>query len=373
MSGTGCRRLFVRAATLAALLGLCGAALGVTVGDITRIEGQRVNKLIGHGLVVGLKGTGDGGDFLPAIRPLAAFLQEFSNPVLSAEELEDCKNVALVIVTATVPAGGARMGDRLDIQVSTIGACKSLKGGRLLLMPLQGPQKNSVVYALAEGPVRLEDTQVPTVGVIDGGAVMEEEVLTSFVENDRLRLVLHRSSGDFSEAAAVAEVINQHTEYEVGHAIARALDARTVDVTVPEVYRENPVPFVGRIQRLDMILPRREARVEINERTGTIVITGNVEISPTVISHKTLVVTAHPVVTASAGGLGGVGSTATSTGAFVTEGPFFGLDPQGEGGARLQDLVSAMNVLKVPAEDRIAIVKLLARSGQIHADVSFVE
>ena len=375
MSKLGFRMLVLALAMVAAAAAVAigpGTASGVTIGDITRVEGQRINKLIGHGLVIGLKGTGDGGDFLPAIRPLAALLQQFSNPVLGPSELEDVKNVALVIVTATVPGSGARLGDRLDVQVSAIGACKSLKGGRLVLMPLQGPQKNAIVYALAEGPVRLEDPQVPTSGVVDGGAVIEEEVPTEFVENNRFRLILKEASGSFSMAANLADVINQHTEYEVGYPIAKALDARTVEVQVPEAYRENPVPFLGRMQRLDLILPRGKARVEINERTGTIVITGNVEISPVVVSHKTLVVTAQPAATATATSPTTT-STATAMAPFVEEGPFFGLDPQGEGGARLQDLVSAMNVLKVPAEDRIAIVKLLSKAGQIHADVLFAE
>jgi len=359
-------------AVLVAVPTVCGAARGVTIGDITRIEGQRINKLRGLGLVVGLKGTGDGGAFPPAIRPLAAMLQRMSDPVVSAAELEDVKNVALVTVTATVPESGARMGDRLDVQVQSIGSSKSLKGGRLFLAPLQGPHRGSIIYALAEGPVRLEDAQTPTSGVVDGGAVLEEEILTGFVENNRFRLVLKDGGGEFSPAAAVADVINQHTEYEVGRPIAKALDARTIEVEVPEAYREDPVPFLGRVQRLDLLLPRRQARVKVNERTGTIVITGNVEISPSVISHKTLVVTAQPVATATATGQG-IGSAAVAVPPLVEEGPFFGVDPQGEAGARLQDLVAALNVLKVPAEDRIAIVKLLAKAGQIHADVTFAE
>jgi flagellar P-ring protein precursor FlgI len=331
-------------------------ACAATVGDITRVEGQRINKLNGLGLVVGLNKTGDGGDFLPVIRPLAALLQRMNDAVISPLELKDAKNVALVTVTATIPQGGARKGDRLDVQVQSIGGAKSLKGGRLYLAPLQGPQRNSIVYALAEGP------QVPTSGVVDGGAVLEEEITTTFVENNVFRLVLGEASSGFSMAATVATVINQNTEYEVGYSIARALDSRTVEVTVPEAYRANPVPFVGRVQQLDLILPRREARVEINERTGTVVITGNVEISPAVVSHNSLVVSlvASP-------------QQPTTQPTVIQEGPFFGIDPQGEGGARLQDLVSALNVLKVPPADRIAIIKLLAKSGQIHAEVTFVE
>ena len=368
-----------------------GTAQAVTIGDVTRVEGQRINKLHGLGLVVGLKGTGDGGAFLPAIRPLAAALQKLSDPVLSPDELKDVKNVAIVTLSATVPEGGVRPGDRLDVKVQSIGNCKSLKGGTLYITPLQGPQRNSIVYALAEGGIRLEDATVPTSGIIDGGAVLEEEVLTGFVENNKFRLVLNPTASGFSMAATVADAINQHTEYEVGATIAKALDARTVEVDLPEAYRANPAPFLGRVQRLDLILPRRQARVEINERTGTMVITGDVEISPAVVSHKMLVVTTQgPVaapastqapaaaptgssVTSNSSSGGATASAAVTTAAAPQDGPFFVIDPQGQGGTRLQDLVTAMNVLKVPAEDRIAIVKLLYRAGQIHAEVVFAE
>ena len=366
--------------TALALLADAAPTTAVTIADLTRVEGQRINKLHGLGLVVGLKGTGDGGDFLPTIRPLAALLQRLSDPVVSPVELQDAKNIALVTVTATVPESGVRAGDRLDVQVQSIGASKSLKGGRLFITPLQGPQRNSIIYALAEGPIRIEDPQVPTVAVVDGGAVLEEQVLTDFVENNRFRLVLNETASGFSMAATVADAINQETEYEVGVTIAKALDAHTVEVQVPEPYRPNPVPFLGRIQRVRLILPRREARVEINERTGTIVITGDVEISPTVVSHKSLVVTTQtlsvaPVVaaTTSAGSGSAQANAAVSAVPLATDGPFFALDPQTQGGAQLQDLVAALNVLKVPPEDRIAIVKLLARAGQIHAEVVFVE
>ncbi|NIA22511.1 MAG: hypothetical protein GWP05_11240 [Anaerolineaceae bacterium] len=363
----------VIAATLM-LLAALDAARAVTIGDMTRIEGQRINKLHGLGLVVGLKGTGDSGDYMPTIRPLASLLSRLSDPVISVAELEDTKNVALVAVTCTIPQAGAREGDRFDVQVQSIGNSKSLLGGRLFITPLQGPQKNSIVYSLAEGAVRLEDPKVPTSGVVDGGAVIEESVLTDFIEDDKFRLILGEANSGFSMATAIAEVINQDAEYEVGVKIAKALDAKTIEVEVPEAYRKNPVPFIGRVQRLDMILPRTKARVEINERTGTIVITGNVELSPAVISHKSLVVSTVPALPAAGGpGPDMAASAAATTSGYVTEGPFFDVDPQREGGARLRDLVTALNVLKVPAEDRIAIIKLLAKAGRIHAEVVFAE
>jgi flagellar P-ring protein precursor FlgI len=160
----------------------------------------------------------------------------------------------------------------------------------------------------------------------------------------------------------------------VGYNIARPLDAKTIEVEVPEPDRENPVPFIGDVQRLYLLLPRTEARIRINQKTGTIVITGNVEVSPTVISHGTLVVSTRPAAMVTSMSAGASTTAAAAVPPFVLEdGPFFRMDPQNEGGAQLQDLVTAMNVLKVPAEDRIAIVKLLEGSGQIHAKVTFAD
>jgi flagellar P-ring protein precursor FlgI len=364
----------VTAATVLAVAADNGNA--VTVGDITRIEGQRVNKLIGHGLVVGLSGTGDSGDFQPAIRPLMQMLSAFSNPVQSTKELAKTKNVAIVMVTVTVPEAGVRNGDRLDVQVSAIGDCKSLIGGRLMLMPLQGPQKNSIVYALAEGALRIEDPKSPTNAVIDQGAVMEEDITTEYVTENKFRLVLKEGSDGFAMSAQVAKIINQANLHRVGQNIARALDAKTIEVEVPEADRTEPVGFIGDVQRLYLLLPRTEARIKINPKAGTIVITGNVEISPTVVSHGTLVVSTRPAVEVrtppAQQGADGV-PTGPVPPPLIEEGPFFRMDSANEGGAQLQDLVTAMNVLKVPAEDRIAIIKLLDKTGQIQAKVTFAE
>ena len=349
-------------------------AQAVRIGDITRVESQRVNKLHGLGLVVGLNKTGDSGNFMPTIRPLAAMLTRLQDPVASPLELTGVKNVALVTVTATVPASGVRVGDRIDIQVQSIGDAKSLRGGRLFIVPLQGPQRNSIVYGLAEGNVRLEDPTTPTVGVVDGGAVIEEQILMDVVDaQHRFRLVLVDSVADFRMSGSIAEAINLDARREMeGLAIARAIDAKTIEVQVPEEYQKNPVPFLGRVLDIQLLLPNSPARVEINERTGTIAITGQVQIAPVVISHNSLVVRTQPLVQASAGSPSTpVVSSATTVPS--TETHFVGVDPRGEGGTMLQDLVDALNVLRVPAKDRINIIKQLARSGHIRAEVNFAD
>src|SRR5262249_6417851 len=146
-------------------------AFAVKVADITRIYGQQTNVLTAFGLVVGLKGTGDGGDFLPAIRPLAQMLSQF-NDTSAIKDLAAASNVAIVNIEATVPANGARRGDHLDVRVSSVGAASSLKNGRLFVSPMKGAIPGAKIYAMAEGPVDIQDPSSPTSGVIKGGAVM---------------------------------------------------------------------------------------------------------------------------------------------------------------------------------------------------------
>src|SRR6266550_4976795 len=119
----------------------------VKVADITRLGGQRTNVLTGLGLVYGLKGTGDGGDFMPAIKPLASMLGKFADPA-TVQELSKVQNVALVSITATIPANGVRDGDKIDVYVTSLGAAASLRGGRLFVTPMQGPVTGSGIYAL---------------------------------------------------------------------------------------------------------------------------------------------------------------------------------------------------------------------------------
>src|SRR3954470_21876085 len=121
-----------------AFLTVAAPASAVKIADITRLSGQRSNVLTGLGLVYGLKGTGDGGDFMPAIKPLAAMLSKYADPD-TVRELANAQNVALVSITATVPRDSFRSGEQIDCYVTSLGAAGSLKGGRLFVTPMQGP------------------------------------------------------------------------------------------------------------------------------------------------------------------------------------------------------------------------------------------
>jgi len=336
------------------VLGLGGIARAVKVADITRISGQRANFMTGLGLVYGLKGTGDGGDFQPAIKPLAQMLGKFADPT-TVQELSAVQNVALVSITATIPPNGVRSGDRLDVYVTSIGAAASIKGGRLFVAPLQGPVPNGPILALAQGAVVTEDPSTPTVGVVKMGAIMEEDMPAKYIENGKFTLVLEDPMANFNTASMIAKNIND-AESTNGEIIAVVIDPKNVVVTIPAVEREHPDSFISRVQRLPVQLLPTEARVQINERTGTLLITGDVEISPVVISHKGLTITTitpAPVPTARNPQIGSRDMVA--------------LDTTNSGGARLQDLVNALDQLKVPVEDRITIIKELYKIGKLNA------
>lgn len=331
-------------------------AQAVKIADVTRIYGQQNNILTGVGLVYGLKGTGDGGDYMPAIRPLQAMLERYNNPATLAE-LSRGSNVALVTVTATLPSNGVRRGDRIDVFVMSMGAASSLRGGRLVFTPLTG-RPGGPVFGLAEGAIIIEDPSTPTTGLIKQGMIVEEDLQQPFIQGGKyLTLVVEDPAASWGLASTIAKLINDAEDAE-DRLIARAIDPRTIEVEIPEPERERPDAFIARIQRLPLPIMPQEARVIINTRTSTIIVTGDVEISPVVVSYKGLTIQTvnprpvptprTPVVTQ---------QTAVPVEAGGTAG----------GGARLQDLVTALEQLKVPAEDRINIVKDLHKSGKLHA------
>jgi len=334
---------------------IASRADAVKIADITRIGGQRSNILTGLGLVYGLKGTGDGGDFQPAIKPLAAMLGKFSDPA-SVKELANVNNVALVSLTATVSSNGVRDGDHMDVYVTSLGAAASLRGGRLFVTPMQGPMPGSGIFALSEGPITLEDPSTPTVGVVKGGCVMEADLPAKYIENGKFTLILEDPAASWTTASTMAKIINDAGDGDVGEVLAIAVDPKNVVVTIPRSERDRPDSFISRVQRLPVPMLPTEARVTINDRTGTLIMTGDVEISPVVISHKGLTIStvAPPPVP-------------TPRSPIVSEKNVIALDPGNQGGAKLQDLVNALDQLKVPAEDRISIVKELYKTGKLHA------
>lgn len=336
---------------------LCAASqdvCAVKIADITRISGQRSNVLTGLGLVYGLRGTGDGGDFLPAIKPLAAMLSKFSDPA-TVRELANVQNVALVSITATIPQDGVRDGETIDCYVTSLGSAASLKGGRLFVTPMQGPIPGGGIFALSQGAIELEDATTPTVGIVKGGCVMEADLPAKYIENGKFTLILEAPAASWTTASTIAKIVND-AEGAQGETLAIAVDPKNVIVTIPKIELERPDSFISRVQRLPVPQLPTEARVVINQKKGSIIMTGDVEISPVVISLRGLTIsTVNPAP---------VGTPARPV---TTEKNAVALDTTGTGGAKLNDLLGVFDQLKVPAEDRITILQELYKTGKLHA------
>jgi flagellar P-ring protein precursor FlgI len=344
--------------SIALLCCLGGVALAgsAKVADITRLDGQRVNTLNGMGLVTGLAGTGDSGEFLAKARPLAALLAKFDNTTTVAE-LSKAKNVAVVTLSATVPKDGVRHGDMLDVQVTSFGDATSLRGGRLFISPMQGAIPDGGLYAMSSGPISIEDITTPTVGVVKSGCVMEVDLQMNYVTNGKFALILQDPAASWTTASLIARTING-SESENGETIAYAVDPKEVMVNIPPAERARPEGFISRVQQLTVPVLPTEARVQINERTGTLVVTGDVEISPVVITSKGLTistVTPPPVP--------------TPNNPLVKNREWAAIDTSNQPNAKLQDLINALEQVKVPIADRIAIIKELWKTGYLHAKV----
>lgn len=310
--------------------------------DISSIRGVRENQLIGYGIVVGLKGTGDGkSEFTTKslVRMLDKVGVKLENQDITS------KNVAAVIVSATLPAF-AKAGNPLDITVSTIGDAQSLQGGTLLMSPLRAA--NDQVYAVAQGTVLIsgdgKDVH-PTAGRIPNGAIIEKDIQADFSNRKMFRLTLHNP--DFTTAARTALTVNK----ELGGQYATAKDAGTIDVVTPAAYENRGVELMATIESIE-INPDGRAVVIINEKTGTVVIGDRVRISKVAVSHGNLSVK--------------VGATAP--GKKETEEKVAIL----ENGANVGELVQSMNKLGVTPKDLITILQSIKAAGALHGELEIL-
>jgi flagellar P-ring protein precursor FlgI len=255
------------------------------IGDISSIIGVRDNQLMGYGLVVGLKGTGDSSAAFTN-QTLSNLLRNV-NVKLNPNDITS-KNVAAVVVTATLPPF-ARQGDKLDITVSSIGDAKSLEGGTLLLTPLKAV--NGKIYALAQGHLtiggfnvgRNRDTQAhfTTTGKLYGGAIVEREIIYDIYNRDSAILSLKNS--DFNEAVSIQNLINKTFKGK----IAKALDPRSIQLKKP---KNMTMPeFLAKIQDIDYYTKERNV-VIVDERTGTIVAGSDIAIDPIVITQGSMII-----------------------------------------------------------------------------------
>ncbi len=340
------------------------ARAAVSLQELVQLEGYGSDEIWGLGLVLGLEGTGDGGDILANARPLAQLMERGGNALPNLEELADTKSAALVMVTAKLPAAGVKRGDVIDVQVQTMLTAKSLQGGRLFLAPLVGPMPGQGAFAMASGDITLDGLSQSS-GRVRNGARMIADIHKNVVTSrGTLRLSVKPQYASWTTATLIASQVNQDKRgflSDEALRLAIALDERTIEVRIPEPYLPDPSGFISDILKVqfDESLLALPARVIVNEARGQIAISGNVTFSPAAVSHANLVVT---VVTPEI--------VPTPQNRRIESGSVAGLDTTGDERslAKLSDLMDALRQLEVPVRDQIAILHQLHKLGALHGE-----
>ena len=356
---------------------LAHAAFADRLKDMTSIAGVRANQLVGYGIVIGLAGTGDGSTGL-TLQSMQSMVSQFGL-VTDAASLNG-KNAAAVMVTAELPPF-VKPGQRLDITVSTVGGAKSLRGGTLLMTPLLGADGDT--YAVAQGNLVVGGlgvsggdgssviVNVPTVGRVPRGAMVEKMVETPFLDGDNLILNLHQ--GDFSTATRVAEAVNEI----FGPAVAVPLDATSVRVRAPKDPAQK-VSFVSLLENVEVDPARPAAKVIVNSRTGTIVIGGDVRVTPAAVTHGSLTVRVNEQqqVTQTQNLVANQGGIATTPGqAVATQDSEIVIEEEParafvfDTGTELAQIVDAINAVGASAADLVAILEALREAGSLRAEI----
>ena len=358
------------------------------IKDIADVAGVRSNQLIGYGLVGGLSGTGDGRDLRVTGQSLTSLLSglgvsvdgpvsEFDlgeNIVRLAEQQAQqplqTDNLAAVLVTAEVPPF-AKPGQRIDVNISTVGSAESLRGGNLILTELRGI--DGEVYALAQGPLTVTgvavgaagaavEIGVPTSGRIPNGAIVERLIPSSFETTENI--ILNLRDSDFSTSTAIAAVINE----TYGAGTATPLDAVSVVIQGPRDMSQK-VAFLGDIELMEVETADPVARVVINSRTGTAVINRSVRVGAAAVSHGTLMVRIDAFNEVSQPNAFADGDTVPVQNAEIEvieeDNQMFVFEP----GIELQEIVDAVNQVGASPSALIAILEALKRAGSLKAEL----
>ena len=365
---------------LALLLGLsCTNAIADRIKDLTTVAAMRTNQLIGYGLVVGLQGTGDGADVSFTAQSMKTLLNrlgvKLEGPLSDFETTAtagkiDIRNSAAVMVTAELP-GFAKPGQKIDISVSAIGRASNLRGGTLLLTSLRGV--DGEVYALAQGSLTATgiDAQaagskvaigVPTSARVPSGATVERIVDNPFDKADRI--VLNVRESDFTTTNAIVNAINGR----FGNDVARALDGVSITLQAP-VDLTQRVAFMSMVENIDVMPGEPTARVVVNAKTGTVVISRNVRVTAAAVTHGTISVSIAATNEISQPGAFSQGQTAAVQNAEVTVSepnkPMFLFQP----GVDLRQIVDAVNQVGASPSSLIAILEALKSSGSLRAEL----
>ncbi len=345
-------------------------AYGPRIKDVAKLQGVRSNQLVGYGLVVGLAGTGDSDKSTFTVQSIVNMLKTFGITV-STSQLKP-KNVGAVIVTAQLPPF-VNPGDTIDITVSSMGDAKSLQGGTLLLTPLKAA--NGAVYAVGQGALSVggftvggggasQQKNFPTVGTIPGGAIVERDVPTQFEAGGSVVFVLNKP--DFTTASRISAAVDRRFG-----PISKARDAGSVEIFVPLESAGDLVGFIAALEELP-VTPDSAAKVVVNERTGTVVMGGNVTIDTVAVAQggltvkiaKTNEVSQPPPLS----GGSTVVTPTTTVDAKEQQAPLIVLPAT----ANVSDLVSALNAVGATPRDVISILQAIKAAGALHAELQLI-
>jgi len=338
---------------------------GARVKDITRLGGAQANMVSGIGIVVGLSGTGDKGKFLPMVRAYSQQMKVFGHYITSAQELDEVSSVALVKVIAELPPFHSK-GDKVDVSIATLGPASSLEGGKLLISYLVGPNikydEDEPVRIVARGSITIGKTMT-TGRVAKGGIIITPFESDEIIKDGTISFLLSESRADWETAETIANAI--HTDYagiqseiaqEFGfesekkapERVAKAVSANRIQVRIPDEYKNNVPGWINRCQRIVVPDLLGEARVVIDETSGTVVATGNVEITPVIIAHKNLKITLRSLP---------LPGQITNVGVV----------PEPTPGSQLGQFVEALRRMNVTPQDLIEIFKKLDAAGVLNA------
>jgi flagellar P-ring protein precursor FlgI len=366
-------RFILSSIAVALAVALAPAAHAERLKDLASIGGVRSNQLSGYGLVVGLDGTGDQTTQTPfTVQSIVAMLQQKGVNLPAGTSLQ-LKNVAAVVVTTSLPAF-AQPGQTLDITVSSIGNAKSLRGGTLVMTPLQGADNQ--VYAMAQGNVLVGGVGAQSggaqvqvnhlaVGKISGGATVERAVPNSLGADNQVRLELNAT--DFLTASRVVEAVNNH----FGPGIATALDGRVVRIMSPSS-SDQRVAFLGILENLEVSPATANAKVIMNARTGSVVMNQAVTLETCAISHGNLSITISPNNEVSQPGPLSGGKTVVVSNPTIEIKKDPGKVLMVKGGANLADVVKAMNAIGASPQDLLSILQALKAAGSLRAELEII-
>ena len=346
------------------------------IKDLTSLAGIRSNQLVGYGIVVGLAGSGDGNTGI-TLQSMQSLVARFG--ITSTLDGFNGDNAAAVMLTAELPPF-SKPGQTIDVTVSTIGGSESLKGGTLLMSPLLG--SDGETYAIAQGNVVVGGlgvegadnssltVNIPTVGRIPGGASVERMVETAFLDTDFVILNLHQ--GDFSTALNISQAINE----TFGDGMAMPLDKNSIRVRAPNDPSQK-VGFVSMLENLEVEKASPPAKIIINSRTGTIVISGDVKVMPAAVAHGSLKVTVNENVNVDQADALAVGAGANANAGPAVQNPDTEIEVEEDvakaflfgQGVSLSDIVDSINAVGATSSDLVAILEALREAGALNAEL----